>query len=79
MQTALKEGEASTKVVREFKGDEVVQTMEVIGTGVTCVQVSHLICRRNRTYTKRNFYFRRSKESLKPGAIYATLGPTRSF
>jgi len=39
VQTALKEGQASTKVVREFKGDEVVQTMEVIGADVTCVQI----------------------------------------
>ena len=38
-QTAKKEGQKSTKVVREFTGDEVKQTMEVLGTDVVCVQV----------------------------------------
>ena len=38
IQTAKKEGEKSTKVVREFTDTEVIQTMEVIGTDVVCVQ-----------------------------------------
>ena len=38
IQTAKKEGEKSTKVVREFTDNEVIQTMEVIGTDVVCVQ-----------------------------------------
>ena len=38
IQTAKKDGEASTKAVREFNGDEVIQTMEIIGKDVTCVQ-----------------------------------------
>ena len=37
-QTAKKDGVASTKTVREFNGDEVVQTMEIVGGDVTCVQ-----------------------------------------
>ena len=37
-QTAKKDGEKSTKTVREFNGDEVVQTMEIIGGDITCVQ-----------------------------------------
>jgi hypothetical protein len=38
VQTAKKPEHKSTKVVREFKENEVVQTMEVIGTDVVCVQ-----------------------------------------
>ena len=38
IQTAKKDGEASTKTVREFNGDEVIQTMEIIGKDITCVQ-----------------------------------------
>ena len=38
IQTAKKEGEKSTRVVREFTDTEVIQTMEVIGTDVVCVQ-----------------------------------------
>merc|ERR1712024_20199 len=37
-QTAKKDGEKSTKTTREFNGDELVQTMEIIGGDVTCVQ-----------------------------------------
>lgn len=39
IQTALKEGVPSTKSVREFKGDEVVQTIEILGKDISCVQV----------------------------------------
>ena len=38
-QTAKKEGQKSTRVTREFKDDEVIQTMEVLGTDVVCTQV----------------------------------------
>jgi hypothetical protein len=38
IQTAKKPEQKSTKVVREFKETEVIQTMEVIGTDVVCVQ-----------------------------------------
>ena len=38
VQTAKKEGVKSTKTVREFKGDELIQTMEIVGSDVTCVQ-----------------------------------------
>ena len=31
IQNAVKEGEKSTKIVREFKGDEVIQTSTIIG------------------------------------------------
>jgi len=39
IQTAVKEGVKSTKVVRDFSDERVVQTMEIIGTDVTCTQV----------------------------------------
>lgn len=39
VQTAKKEGEKSTKTVREFKGDEVVQTIEIVGGDLVCTQV----------------------------------------
>ena len=38
VQTAKKDGEKSTKSVREFNGDELIQTMEIIGSDITCVQ-----------------------------------------
>ena len=38
-QTAKKEGEKSTKITREFKGDEVIQTSQVIGSDLVCTQV----------------------------------------
>merc|ERR1711981_1276989 len=39
IQNAKKAGEKSTKIVREFKGDEVIVTSEVIGSSVVCTQV----------------------------------------
>ena len=39
IQTAKKEGEKSTKAIREFKDDEMIQTIEVIGTDTICTQV----------------------------------------
>merc|ERR1711993_143480 len=39
IQNATKEGQKSTKVTREFKGDEVIQTAQVIGSDLVCVQV----------------------------------------
>jgi len=39
IQKAKKEGQASTKVVREFNGDKVTVTMNIIDKDVTCVQV----------------------------------------
>ncbi len=39
VQKAKKEGHKSTKVVREFKGDEMIQTSTVDGSDVKCVQV----------------------------------------
>merc|ERR1712121_608692 len=40
IQKAKKPGQKSTKVIREFNGDEVVQTMTFIGSdeGIVCVQ-----------------------------------------
>merc|ERR1712110_58784 len=39
VQTAKKDGQKSTKVIREFNGDEVVQTMTVVGKDdLVCVQ-----------------------------------------
>ncbi len=38
VQTAKKEDQKSTRVVREFNDNEVIQTMEVLGTDVVCVQ-----------------------------------------
>ena len=38
VQTAKKDDQKSTRVVREFNDNEVVQTMEVLGTDVVCVQ-----------------------------------------
>merc|ERR1712072_666622 len=39
VQTAKKDGQKSTKVIREFNGDEVVQTMTVVGNDdLVCVQ-----------------------------------------
>ena len=39
VQTAKKEGDKSTKVTREFNADDVIQTMEIIGEDVTCIQI----------------------------------------
>merc|ERR1711974_8075 len=39
IQTAKKSGEKSTKITREFKGDEMIQTSEVIGSSLVCTQV----------------------------------------
>ena len=39
IQNAIKDGEKSTKIVREFKGDEVHVTSEVIGIDRVCTQV----------------------------------------
>ena len=39
IQTAIKEGEKSTKVTREFKGDEVICKFQVIGSDLICTQV----------------------------------------
>ena len=39
VQTAKKEGEKSTEIVREFKGDEMIQTSKVIGSDLVCTQV----------------------------------------
>ena len=39
VQTAKKEGQKSTRVIREFKGDQVVQTMTIVGNDdLVCVQ-----------------------------------------
>ena len=39
VQTAKKDGQKSTKVIREFNGDEVVQTMTIVGNDdLVCVQ-----------------------------------------
>ena len=39
IQNAVKEGEKSTKIVREFKGDEVIQTSTIVGCDLVCTQV----------------------------------------
>jgi hypothetical protein len=39
VQTAKKEGDKSTKVIREFNDDEVIQTMEIVGEDVACIQI----------------------------------------
>ena len=39
IQSALKQGEKSTKIVREFQGDEVIQTSTIIGSDLVCTQV----------------------------------------
>ncbi len=39
VQTAKKESQKSTRVVREFLDDQVIQTMEVLGTDVVCKQI----------------------------------------
>ena len=39
VQTAKKDGQKSTKSVREFKDDEVIYTMEIVGSDITCTQV----------------------------------------
>ena len=39
VQTAKKEGQKSTKVIREFNGDEAVQTMTIVGNdNLVCIQ-----------------------------------------
>ena len=38
VQTAKKDGEKSTKSVREFNGDELIYTMVIVGGDITCVQ-----------------------------------------
>ena len=38
VENAKKEGEKSTKIVREFNGDEVIMTMEIVGSDITCLQ-----------------------------------------
>ena len=35
---SLQTGEKSTKTVREFLDNEVIQTMQVLRTGVVCIQ-----------------------------------------
>merc|ERR1712018_21873 len=39
IQNAKKEGEKSTKITREFKGDEVIQISQCIGSDLICTQV----------------------------------------
>ena len=39
IQNAKKEGEKSTKIVREFKNDEMIQTSQVIGSSLVCTQI----------------------------------------
>ena len=39
VQNAVKDGEKSTKIIREFKGDEVHVTSTVIGCDLVCTQV----------------------------------------
>merc|ERR1712018_1017008 len=39
VQNAKKEGEKSTKIIREFKGDEVIQTSTIVGSDLVCTQV----------------------------------------
>ena len=39
VQNAIKDGEKSTEVTREFKGDEVIQISKVIGSDLVCTQV----------------------------------------
>ena len=38
-QKAKKDGQKSTRVVREFTDDQVIQTMEILGTDIVCKQV----------------------------------------
>lgn len=38
IQTAKKEGEKSTKITREFAGDEVIVISQVIGSDLICTQ-----------------------------------------
>ena len=37
-QTAKKEGQKSTEVIREFLDDKVIQTMKIVGSDLVCVQ-----------------------------------------
>lgn len=37
-QTAKKDGEKSTEVVREFIGDEMIQKSKVVGSNIVCTQ-----------------------------------------
>ena len=39
IQSAVKQGEKSTKIVREFKGDEMIQTSSIIGCDLVCTQI----------------------------------------
>merc|ERR1712170_228455 len=39
VQTAKKDGEKSTEITREFKGDEMIQSSKVIGSDLVCTQV----------------------------------------
>ena len=39
IQKAMKEDEKSTKIVHEFKGDEIVQTSSILGCDLVCSQV----------------------------------------
>ena len=39
IQNAVKKGEKSTKIVRQFQGDEVIQTSTIIGSDLVCTQV----------------------------------------
>ena len=39
VQTAKKEGEKSTEIIREFKGDEMIATSKCIGSDLVCTQV----------------------------------------
>ena len=39
VQTAKKESEKSTEIVREFKGDEMIATSKCIGSDLVCTQI----------------------------------------
>ena len=39
IENATKGGQKTTQITREFKGDEVIQTAQVIGSDLVCVQV----------------------------------------
>merc|ERR1719362_1956186 len=61
VQTAKKEGEKSTEIIREFKGDEMIATSKCIGSDLVCTQVQET----SLTYLLRNYEMKISSTTPK--------------
>ena len=57
IQNAVKEGEKSTKIIWEFKGDKVIQTSTIVGCDLICTQVFKK-CEKKETLSNKERYQR---------------------